>query len=259
MDMAPPKKRSPVNWDLFRAQFEEGAYDEYQVTLKLRDVAGGIPADPDLIQGWLNSLNTEWSEEERARIAKATAESLPEVTEEKEARSWVTFKRDENGHLYLEGRCLKAALKEAGNIVKDIVPNGGKQVGKYKGKQYGVSNLKSKVADRCFVVENKVFFQDRDGNRVTEDATHREERPIHVMTPQGPRSSIKRTDILYDVSLTFTVRRLATEDVPEDTLLACIAYIQQLGVGSDRSQGRGTGRVSDVDRTKDANRSVPAA
>jgi hypothetical protein len=239
-----------MSFSEFKAQFTEKLYDEYHVVMQLRDVAGGIPMHSDLIKGWIDATNKDKSDEERQKIVDATVEALPEVSEEKEAKSWVGFKRDDSGNLYIEGRCIKAMLKEAGNILKDIVPNGGKQIGKNKDKKVGVTALKSKVADRVFVVEERVYFL-RDGQRI-QDVDELEERPVHAMTPQGPRSSLKRTDILRNVTVEFTVRRLASNDVPEETLFGILVYAQQLGLGADRSQGRGVSTDVTCEKIKEA-------
>lgn len=234
----------------FKAQFQGTLFDEYQVNMALKDVAGGIPMHPELIAGWINATNAEKSEEERKKIIDATLETLPEVSEEKEAKSWVGFKRDKDGFLYIEGRCVKAMLKEAGNILKELVPNGGNQRGKNKGKEKGITALKSKIADHVFVVENRIYFT-RNGDRIKEP-DELEERPIHVLTPIGPRSSLKRTDILKDVDVEFHLRRLADDAVPEKALYACLVYAQQLGLGADRSQGRGVSKNIGCEMVKEA-------
>lgn len=239
-----------MNFSEFKAQFAEQLFDEYRVKLFLKDVAGGIPMHKDLIKGWIDATNKNKSDEERAKLVDATLETLPEVSEEKEAKSWVGFKRNRDGHLYIEGRCVKAMLREAANIIKDLVPNGGRQTGKNKGKSTGITALKSKVADRVFVVENRVFFT-RNGDRLTAP-DELVERPVHVMTPQGPRSSLKRTDVLRDVEVEFTVRRLADTAVPEPSLYACLVYAQQLGLGADRSQGHGVMKDVECEKIKTA-------
>jgi hypothetical protein len=239
-----------MNFDEFKAQFSEQLFDEYRCRLFLRDVAGGTPMSKDLIEGWINATCKEKSEEERKKIIDATLETLPDVAEEKEARSWVGFKRNEEGHLYIDGRCVKAMLKEAANIIKDIAPNGGKQKGKNAGKSKGVTAFKSKVADRVFVVDERVYFT-REGNKI-QAPDELEERPVHAMTPQGPRSSLKRTDILRDVEVEFTVRRLATNDVPEEALWAALVYAQSIGLGADRSQNRGTMKDIECEKVKEA-------
>jgi len=253
--------RKALDFESFKAQFQPSLFDEYKVTLFLKDCAGGTPMNKDLIDGWINATCKEKSAEERARIVEATLEALPDIAEDKETRSWVGFKCDQEGFLYIEGRCVKSMLKEAGNIVKAICPNGGQQTGQNKGKKTGVTALKHKIADRVFIVEDRIYFikggqrikRPKDGEETDETGSFfQEERPVHAMTAQGPRSSLKRSDVLRDVEVTFTIRRLATEDVPEETLMSCLVFAQFLGLGADRSQGKGTMKDIQVERTKEA-------
>ena len=228
-----------MNFDEFRKQFDENNYDTYNVKLHLKDVAGGIPCDPNLTESWINATNKNKSAEERAKIVMATKEELPALTEEAETAGRTVFKVDKDtGRIYIEGRCLKAALKESANIVKSLVSNTKKCTDdETKAATRGVAGLKSKIADRVFVVEEKIFFE-RNGEFLTkEDETN--EQPIHVMTPMGERSSIKLTDIVRNVTIKFTVRMLRTPEVTEEALFSCLSYIPQLGVGSSRSQGHG--------------------
>jgi hypothetical protein len=223
-------------------------FDEYRVTITLNSIAGGVPKNKNIIRGWIDSTNKEKSEEERQKLVEATMGALPDLSEEKEAKSWVGFKADNKG-LFVEGRQVKAMLKEAANIIKDRCPNGSKDaieeddvVKKKKDlPAYGVRNLKSKVADHVFVVEDRIYL-----GKATPDEL--EERPVHAMTPQGPRSSLKRTDVVHGATVSFTLRRLADEAVPEETLFAILAFAQHIGLGADRSQGHGTFRDVEVEK-----------
>lgn len=228
-------------------QAQWNPFDLYKVTLTLDSIAGGIPKNRSIIKGWIESTNKEKTEEERQRLMEATLSELPDISDEKEAKSWVGFKSDNDG-LYVEGRQVKAMLREAANIIKTVCPNGTKSgatpapTSKAKKKPepaYGVRNLKSKVADHVFVVENKIYLDRKSPDEI-------EERPVHAMTPQGPRSSLKRTDVVRDAQITFTVKRLADDAVPEETLYAALAFAQYIGLGADRSQGHGTFRDVEV-------------
>ncbi len=215
---------------------------EYRVSIRADTIAGGIPKHPDLIKGWIDATNKERSSEEREALVAATEGDVDGLSEAKAAKSWVCFKGDDKG-LYLEGRCVKAMLKEAANIVKKVVPS--RKTPKNKDGR-GVARLKSKVGDHVFVVEEKVYFE-RDGAPL-KVPSRTEERPIHVMTPQGERHSLKRSDYVDDVTMHFTVRRLDDDAVSEKALYAILAYGQNIGLGADRSQGKGVFEVLKVER-----------
>ena len=223
----------------FRAKFKP--FHTYRVTLRLKDIAGGIPAHPDLIEPWINATNKEKSEEERQKIIEAHKEDLPSVSEEKEARSTTTFKRDDSG-LYIEARQVKAMMKEAGNILKDYL---------------GVKALKSKVADQVFVTSEVEGMKDDHKIYLSRDKPDcTEERPVHAMTPQGPRSSLKRSDIVKDTEISFIVHKFDNKELTEDVLMGIFDFSQRSGLGADRSQDRGRFELVKITRLHKADRSL---
>ena len=62
-------------------------------------------------------------------------------------------------------------------------------------------------------------------------------------------TSLKKTDVVRDVELTFTVRRLDDSAVTEKALYALLSYSQQVGLGADRSQGSGVFEVLSVEKS----------
>jgi hypothetical protein len=215
------QKHKASGWD---------AFDTYTVDIRINHIVGGKPASEDMIEKWVSATCKQKTAEERQSIIDAHAEDLADITDEKASKQMVIFGRDDSG-LYIEGRQVKAMLKEAGNIIKSIAPGEG-----------GVKNLKSKVADQVFVSEEKIPLGRDEPDRVVE-------RAIHVMTAQGPRTSIKRSEICDDVELQFTVRRRKGADkmaVPEKVMLAILDYAQTVGLGADRSQGFGQFKVLSV-------------
>ncbi len=215
-------------------------FDCYKIKMHVDHIAGGVPGNPDMINAWIDAKNKEKTDEEKQKLKDASITELPDLTEEKAQKNFVTFKRDEEG-LYIEGRQIKAMLKEAANIIKDKV--GG--VDRKGGDTKGITAFKSKVADRVFVAEKKIHL-----GRTKPDRT--EERPIHVMTPQGQRTSIKRIDIVDDATMEFTVRRFVCKEVPEKALYAVFAYAQNIGIGADRSQGMGVFKILSVEKISTA-------
>jgi hypothetical protein len=66
------------------------------------------------------------------------------------------------------------------------------------------------------------------------------EKPISVMTMQGPRTSIKRAEFVENVPLHFTIRVLKDNLVTVEHIRTLLEYMSVGGIGSDRSQGSGT-------------------
>ena len=96
--------------------------------------------------------------------------------------------------------------------------------------------MRARVAERIFVVEKLLPFVPEKTE--PDDML---ERPIHVMTAQGPRDALKRTDVLIDVEILATVRVLNDGMVTPDVLKTILDYAVVNGLGADRSQGMGTG------------------
>jgi len=228
--------------DLF-AEFKKNdwaPFVRYRVHLKLENIVGGTPKNPKLIDAWINAKNKELTAEEREKLANATRKELGELSAEVAAKNHVGFRQDKNG-LFVEGRHVKAMLKESSNIIKTITPGGRGKKSDGDKEVPGITNLKSKVAERLFVEEDCIYLGQMEPDEITE-------RPIHVMTAMGPRDSIKRCEIVHDVEISFTLRRHRGNEVPEKTMLAILDYAQTMGLGADRSQGHGKFKVLSVEK-----------
>lgn len=208
----------------------------YKIKIHVISLAGGLPMDPNLIAAWVEARNKAASRERREAIKEAHREHLPELVEEEGERQGVGFARVD-GSLAIEGRQIKAMFKEGANVIKKIVP-GGK-----KGK--GIAALKKKVSE-CLFVDAIYVPLIRDGLFIREP-DEVIERPIHVMTARGERTSIKRVEVVNDVDLFFPVRILEGSEVTEEVMLAILDYCQVNGLGADRSQGMGRFVVKEVE------------
>ena len=228
-------------------QLRESLNEKWTVTLRVnKRLVGGIPAvnfdqqtgevdsekSIDLLTVWLRkALADKMSEEEIAALA---AQTFEQAFKEGEAEKSTTFKTDEVG-LYIEGRCVKAMLKEAGGRL-----GMGKAV---KGER---PSLRQDLHEALHVDEDAIHLM-RDGQPITEPDGC-EAKPIQVMTAQGPRSSIKRTAYVDNPTITFTMRILKNVGVKEEHLMAMLAFGQDLGLGADRSQSNGKFTVVGFER-----------
>lgn len=189
-------------------------WKEYDLELRVARLTAGIPANPKLLQAWLetNEAPAEAIVDQKAMVARLD----PEETHA------VVFYRDETGRPCYEGRNMKAALKEGANILKSSL---------------NVKNFRSKLAERVFVHPQLIPLCEV---KEIPDFVRRDERPISVMTMQGPRTSIKRFEYVEDVTLQFLVKVLDDDVVTEAQLVTILEYLQEGGIGADRSQGSGT-------------------
>lgn len=202
----------------------------YALNWKLDTIAGGIPVDPRLIDAWQQA---NWRKQAKllpddpkdATEAAARTKELVPVAEGE--AGWTTFPRTRDGRLAIEGRQVKAAIKEASNILRPMLP---------RTEKGSAIPWRARVAERIFVVEKLLPFVPEKTE--PDDML---ERPIHVMTAQGPRDALKRTDVLIDVEILATVRVLNDGMVTPDVLKTILDYAVVNGLGADRSQGMGTG------------------
>ena len=203
----------------------ESIWDHYHLTIEAENIAGGLPVDPRLVDAWQQA---HWS-----KVAKLLPED-PKTPEEAAERTrellpvtgaeagWTTFARD-GEYLAIEGRQVKAMLKESANIMKSLLPVNGKQI-----------PLRARLAEQVFPVERLIRLQP---DRTEADTVA--ERPIHVMTAQGPRDALKRSDICVNVTMACTLRVLRGGIFTHKLLCSILDHASENGIGADRSQGYG--------------------
>jgi len=186
----------------------------YHLTLTFTNrLMAGIPANPEIIRGWLETRGLLELQGEVEEQTKASSEM-------EEAR--LVFKSDGNG-LYLDGYTLKSHIKDCANVIKDHLD---------------IKALRSKVADRVYVVEQQLLLS-RDGKPIME-AAGIWEHPVHVMTMQGPRSALKGNDYVEGGAQIFaTLKVLQDRHINEGLLRAIFGYGSLHGFGAERGLGFG--------------------
>lgn len=199
-------------------------YDIYRATLTFRDkVCGGTPKNPDLLRGWIAATTEHDDATTTAQVDEARA-ALLAPTEEK---SWNGFRGDETG-LYLEARQIKALFRECATMLRVTVDKrGSKQIFQHG---FEIKGSNSRYLDRLYLG--------------VKEPSGCDEGPIHVDTPQGPRTAIKRVDFVAAPTLSFEIWVLSTataetRHIGEKDLVRMLTFAQENGCGADRSQGRG--------------------
>ena len=96
-------------------------YTQYRATLRFKNlIVGGIPSDKSVIEGWIRS-RMDLGDAAISELVEQTVtergvltpdEAIEAVMQSELAPSVNGFKRDDNGQLCIEGRIVKAALKE---------------------------------------------------------------------------------------------------------------------------------------------------
>jgi hypothetical protein len=221
----------------------------YEGELLLRNILGGTPSDPNVIEGWLRTkLGLDKDAEIRNQVMKimedrgiSQEEATAEVAKNRSLNGFLRARCrdcDETGplcpivehQLYVSGRQLKAGLKEAANIAVAS--------GKLPGRGWGTTNkgLLSFFAEHFFVVEDELLLTDRNEVPVWEP-TGVIQHFVH--TRFG--SALQYQEYVNNARLKFTV--MADYYLtPEEWGL--IWTTQEFnGLGASRSQGYGRHKV----------------
>ena len=205
------------------------------MTLIFKDkLCGGVPKSEKAIEGWIRTNVEDKSKLDQMISDTKEAMKVDELSKEDvddlAKSAWNGFKQDEHG-IYIEGRQIKSMLKESANVIKNVL---------------NVSAFKARVAERVFVVEDKVYINNEDDVRFKEPSGFYEGM-VHAMTAMGKISALKRVDYVESASITFTLRVLDEKLVTKDKkrldiptyIMHLITHAQENGLGAERSQGNG--------------------
>ena len=223
--------------EVFNVKPIDAAFTTYDVELHVLDkIIGGVPKDPDTIRKWL-AARLEMGDRELIELAEQTYQELsgdtgrhPSTDEQLDAimsaqSAGNTFKRHPvTGNLAYEGRCMKAALKEAANIAYP----GTKFPGKPADIRKGLMRYLAEV----------VFVPDLYIDLGVSEPSGTEQRIKHVSTPQGPRSAINIVDYVERPVMKFQI------EVLHDTISLQVwseiwQELERIGLGADRARSDG--------------------
>lgn len=208
----------------------------YDGELHLPIIVGGVPSDPKVAEGWIKAKVKDTDDRIQEMIAQTiidrgvtSEEAIRIVNEMKNLNG---FKRDENGFLYVEGRQLKAALKEAVSVTA--------AAGKIKQTGWGITKkwIKGFFPEHFFVVETKLSLGVTEPTGIIQNFPH---------TFNG--SSIQYQEYVEDVRIQFTV--IADWKFTKKDWAMIWLTGQNQGFGASRSQGYGTYTVTRWDESID--------
>lgn len=207
----------------------------YKAVLRVDKLVGGTPSDNKKAEGW---LRTKLGENREDQVQALAAEIMVErgVTLEEAMQDVLKkehlngFKRDENG-LYIEGRQLKACIKEAANI-------------RWPKERWGPSSkgTRSYFAEHVFVWEDKLPISgpgvSYDAETKTWQPTDIHQRFVHTWRGNG----IQYEEFVEDAEVACTIVTDATTDkkgITDDTWGELWVTAETNGLGASRSQGFG--------------------
>ena len=210
----------------------------YRATIRIPVIAGGIPSDPKVAEGWLRSKMPDYNPEEM--LAEQVAETMAErgITKEQALEEVDTlrhlngFKRDtEDGTLYIEGRQLKAALKEGASIAaasgkSKAVPLRGYANNAKKG-------VVSFAAEHIQVDEERLYLLHWPSGEPVTEPDEVNQRFVHTFRGSG----IQYEECVRDAMIVATIR--CDMEMPEEFWPMIWLTGEQQGLGASRSQGYG--------------------
>lgn len=210
----------------------------YAGTIRVGALAGGTPSDPNVAEGWLKTK----LKDKDALIQQAVNEVMIErgISSDEAAREVDLlkhlngFKRDpgRGGECYIEGRQLKAGIKEAASVARAV----GKLPDRWGLTRKGIVNF---VAEHIQVMEDRLYLGVNEPSRVLQSF------PKNARTGQ---TGIQYTEICEDVSFGFTVM-CDYEFTDKEWAMLWLTGEQQ-GIGASRSQSFGRYEVTDWQKLK---------
>ncbi|HEY9367517.1 hypothetical protein [Streptomyces sp.] len=208
---------------VFARHTEKAWPHRFNGTLNVRTIAGGTPTDSKVAESWLKTKLADKDDLIREAVAKTMAERGVDVdqaaAEVDSLKHLNGFKRDDTG-LYIEGRQLKAALKEAASVAVAS--------GKLNARGWGKTNkgLLSYLAEHVMVVEDRLHLGVSEATGITQ-------RFVHTWRGTG----IQYEEYVDDAKIDFTV--ITDHDFTAEQWAMIWLTGEQQGIGASRSQGFG--------------------
>jgi hypothetical protein len=250
---------------------DQTVYTYYRTVLQFEDrIMAGTPADPDIVRGWLAS---KMGVSDEVELLNLTAETMQSVgitearqgmtTEELRAiadqyaaeKSTNVFRRFDGVGLYLEGRCLKAGFKES---INSLYPHE---------RSWGLTgkSVKGMAAERVHAKQGHLFLcqpadpyefdpsEWTEGVRTMTEPSGIETFVGHTNGPKGPQSNLTRVEYVVQPRIYATVE-VAEDFIPADQWPRVWVHLQEIGLGSLRSQSQGKFKVLQFQRVFEGDR-----
>lgn len=215
------------------ADYREKSYPiHFAGTLHIDRLVGGVPTDPNVAEAWLRSKLVDTDDAIREAVARTMQERGVNAEEATSIvnteKHLIGFKKDEDG-LYIEGRQLKAALKEAASVAM--------AADKLKSQGWGKTRkgLLNFFAEHVFIAEERLHLGVFEPSGVMQRFVH---------TWRG--DSIKYEEYVDDVDVHFTV--LTDHNFSHGDWAAIWTTGEMQGIGATRSMGYGRYEVTRWDK-----------
>lgn len=215
----------------------------FKVELEIPILLGGIPSDPKVAEGWLKSKVSAPDDRIREMVAQimvdrevARDEALSIVNDLKNLNG---FRRTSAGVLFIEGRQLKAAIKEAVSIAvgaKKLTMRGWGETRKF------ITNF---LPEHVFVLQETVELKQRDPNTSELVGVKAVSEILQQFVHTYHGSSIQYQEAVRDTVIEIDL----ISDYPFTSRDWGMIWTtgERNGLGASRSQGYGTYSVTKWD------------
>lgn len=201
----------------------------YRCEVELTEpMLGTVPANKQVYTDYIRDKEAE----KRVPVPEADAEAVTQADEEVldlGAKGYTSFYQDKEGHPILMDYQIKGFLKEAGNIMKDVIEGSDA-----KGKVVeGFKALRSHIDNELFVFPRRIKIADKVDPEPLE-------RPLRAMTQQGPRVALVKSDTVPEgTTFEFEIRVLKHSKINEGAIRLVLDYGAVKGFGQWRNGGYG--------------------
>lgn len=226
----------------------------YKVTLHLNNIVGGVPKDPKVAEGWLRSkLVDDKDDLIRDMVATTMVEmgsDVDDAIEEAAKNKHLNgFKRNFNSELYIEGRQVKAMIKENANIKwpKERWGTSKKGTRGYFAEHVFVEEDEIPLGVKEEVVEEIIDSEEVAVQKVTDPRFYINQRFVHTWRGSG----IQYEEVVNDAEVTFHI--LTDHEFDDEQWATLFLSAEQNGLGAARSQGFGTFQTIEFDKVKHPN------
>ncbi len=214
----------------------------YAGEIYIEELMGGTPSNPKVAEGWLKAKLGIKTEDVIAEAVKevmaARAVSVEGPISEDEALKLVDdqrhlngFMRDEDG-LYIKGRHLKAAIKEAASAARAV----GNLPAKFGATNKGTLSF---IAEHIVVVENDlhVYREDPETKKIVNVLECTDIVQSFPRNPITRQTGIQYTERIMNAIVSFTV--VSDYHFKLEEWAAIWVTGSNQGIGASRSQGYG--------------------
>ncbi len=212
---------------------------QYKAVLQFVDIAGGIPSDPKVAEGWIKSKSKDPNKEDRIRAEVTKLMEERKLSEDEAAAELNALKNcngfrryGTDGQLYFEGRQAKAALKEAVSVAV--------AAGNLEARKWGTTNKGaiSFAAEHIQVLTEQILLTHLDGSPVLKPTKVLQTFPVNPITKQ---TGIQYTEVCEDVLAELVVTTDSEYDEEKWAKIWLTGGLQ--GMGASRSQDHGRYKV----------------